>query len=335
MTTTYGVISDLHGIDISVVPPVIQILKNEEIDALVLNGDLMGERSRLPPQEYLATLLEIAGQSGLETYVLRGSHEEVRICEPVIAHFAQKFGNIIDALRHPKVEKKEHHLVFLPGSDWRSGGAVQQGYALDDKNKSGIYQIKEDEISKDRISNSTDDVIDSEISRGQEGYLCIVNMNDLQKLVSDPDRTVVFSHVPRKFNNPETAVDTAEFWETKQPFQLLVEGQVCQVGTIFPGPVGYHLARQGAPIQFKRENRGNEVLKRIYEELGISKNITGHFHESAGRAHDLEGIAVEEGLFVPELFYNASCLDRLMAGVVSVTGPKVAYENVDLRKYFK
>jgi len=199
-------------------------------------------------------------------------------------------------------------LVFLQGSDWRAGDAVNHGYSLENQNESGIYE-------------------------NEGAYLRVVNMNNLKKLVSDPDKTIVFSHVPRKFNNPETSVDMAEFWETPQAFKL--GDQVYEAGSVFPSPAGYPLARQGAPIQLKRENRGNESLRQIYEELGVSKNVTGHFHESAGRANDLEGRAVQEGLYVPTLFYNASCMDKLMVGTISVDGDKVAYENINLEKYFK
>ncbi|HLC46136.1 MAG TPA: metallophosphoesterase [Candidatus Nanoarchaeia archaeon] len=308
MAITYGVISDLHRIDIRTVPLTIQILKDEGIDALILNGDISGERSGHNPQEYMATVLDAAGKSGTETFVLPGSHEEVHIFEPVLAHFIQKYGNIVNTFDNPFVNKGDHHLVFLQGSDWRAGEAVHHGYSLEDQAQSGIYKNK-------------------------GAYLRIVNMNDLKKLISDPDKTLVFSHVPRKFNNPEESVDMAEFWETQQQFRL--GEQVCEIGSIFPGPAGYGLAKQGAPIKLKRENRGNEILSLIYTELGITKNITGHFHESAGRANDLEGCAVQEGLFVPTLFYNAACMDRLMVGMVSVDGEKVAYENVNLQKYLK
>ncbi|MBS3139564.1 metallophosphoesterase [Candidatus Woesearchaeota archaeon] len=308
MTKTYGVISDLHGVDIRVVPPAIGILKHEGIDALVLNGDLIGERSGLDPADYFAALLEIVGNCGLETYVLMGSHEEVGLCEPILDYFTSKHGNIVNTLRQRKMETPDHHLVFLPGSDWRSGNAVNRGYALDHQNQTGVYST-------------------------EAGLIYVVNINDLRQLITDPEKTLVFSHVPRKFANPETCVDMAEFWEARQQFEL--QGLVCKAGSIFPGPVGSHLAQQGAPIKFKRENRGNKFLAEVFEQTGIRKNITGHFHESAGRTHDEEGKTVEEGLFVSDLFYNASCLDRLMVGMVSVDGTKAAYENINLQEYFR
>ena len=133
----------------------------------------------------------------------------------------------------------------------------------------------------------------SGIYQNEGAYLRVINMNDLKKLVSDPDKTIVFSHVPRKFNNQGTSVDMVEFWEAQQAFPL--GDGICEIGSVFPGPAGYGLAQQGAPIKLKKENRGNEALGKIYDELGITKNVTGHFHESAGRANDLQGNAVKEG----------------------------------------
>jgi hypothetical protein len=306
MALTYGLISELHDIDIQAVPIAIQILKDQEINALVLNGDITGERSGYKPEDYLATVLDIAGKSGLETFVLPGSHEVVHMFEPIIAHFVEKYGNIINTFDNPHVDKGDHHLVFLQGADARAGEALSHGYSLEEQNESGIY-------------------------KNDGAFIRVINMNDLKKLVSEPDKTVVFSHVPRKFSS--LGVDTAEFWEFQRNYK--VEDYVYEAGSVLARPFGYELAAQGAPIKLKIENRGNGTLKSIFEELGVTKNITGHFHESAGRAHDLEGRTVEEGLFVPTLFYNAACLDRLMVGMVSVEGPIAAYENVDLRKYFK
>ena len=201
----------------------------------------------------------------------------------------------------------------------------------------------------------------------QKGTIRIVNIEDLKKQIVDPEKTILFSHVPRKFNNPETGVDMAEFGIVEnnffadiidykdgerqirtylingeqgtiikpKPVESYVRNSGFQEGAVLPLEIAKHFVAAGAPIKLKRENRGNEDLAKIYEELGIKINVTGHFHESAGRAHDLQGAPVEEGLFVSNLFYNASCLDRLMVGMLSVSDNKAAYENIDLRKYLK
>jgi len=309
MAITYGIISELHDIDVRTIIPAINILKKEEVDALVLNGDLVGERADNASHNYLSILLDIVGRSGLEAYVLPGSHEVVSEFEPVLSYFSSHYPNLINTFTTPKVEKKDHHLVFLQGaSDYRVGDALDYGYSLEDQNKSGVY-------------------------KNNGGFIRVINMHDLKKLVSEPEKTVVFSHVPRRFSTIETCVDMAEFGEVQTEFQL--DDHPFQVGSVLPASFAYALVQQGLPIQMRRENRGNETLKAIFNDLGIKKSVSGHFHESAGRAHDLQGNSVEEGSFVNELFYNASCMDRLMVGMLSVEDSKVAYENINLQKYFK
>ncbi len=297
----------MHEIDIRALVPAIEILKKVEAEALVLNGDLFGERSKYRAVDYFATVLDITGKSNLETYVLPGSHETVEEFEHVLNIFTKKYGNIINTFGTRKIEKEDHHLVFLQGSDWRAGNAIQNGYSLENQNESGLYQ------------------------NDNGGLIRIVNMNDLKKIVNKPEKTIVFSHVPRKFDSADKGVDMAEFWEVFTPFKI--ENRDIEVGTVLPGPAGYRLANIGAPIKLKKENRGNEYLKKIFEELGIRKNITGHFHESCGRANDLKGNFVEEGTFVDELFYNASYMDKLKAGIVTVSDSKIAYENINLREF--
>jgi hypothetical protein len=308
MAITYGIISEMHATDVRNIIPVIKILEKEEVDALVLNGDLSGERADMASNNYLSILLDIVGRSGLEAYVLPGSHEVVNEFEPVLDYFSSHYPNLINTLRTPKVEKKDHHLVFLQGADSRAGDALENGYSLEYQNKSDLY-------------------------KNSSGLIRVINMHDLRSLVSDPEKTIVFSHVPRRFSNLESCVDTAEFGEVQTEFQL--NNHPFGVGSVLPGDFAYSLREQGLPIQIKKENSGNETLKTIFDDMGIKKNITGHFHESVGRAHDLQGNPVEEGLFVNELFYNASCMDRLMIGMLTVDDVKVAFENIDLRKYIK
>lgn len=70
-------------------------------------------------------------------------------------------------------------------------------------------------------------------------------------------------------------------------------------------------------------------------QYGITKQITGHFHESVHRAHDLSCAPIKQGEFTNELFWNASYVDRGLIGILHVDEEKVAYENIDLKQYLK
>jgi len=87
-------------------------------------------------------------------------------------------------------------------------------------------------------------------------------------------------------------------------------------------------------VVLKKENRGNEDLKRLYEELGITKAVSGHFHESGHRANDLNGNRVGQGAFVNNLFWNSGYLDVGQTGILTVNdNAEVSYRNVNLKDY--
>lgn len=304
---TYGVMSEFHSVQIwKAIDRIVETLKGLEVDAFILNGDLSGENSGAKPMDYIATVLQSLGKSGLEIYVTPGSHEEVQEFEPVLEYFGKKHSNIINTSNTQKIKCGDHDLIFLPGSDSMPEHISKRGYIIEDQDKSGLYET--DIGTLVRITNAEE---------------------DLKNLVTRAEKTIVFSHIPPKFNK-DNCVDIAEFWEVNKPFRL--NGEDVKPGGIFNKNIGYELEKKGAPISLKRMNRGNETLKKTYEILGITKNITGHFHESAGNANDMKGDPVEEGSFVNNLFYNASHMDRLIVGMVTVNDSKVAYENVDLKK---
>lgn len=317
MSTTYGIISDIHGAPPQLVELAMNILKEEEADALILNGDIAGERfctqvHGLDEDNYIAELLHAAARTGLQTYVQPGSHEELGHFDPPVQVLSRRYGNIINVLEHPKIEQGDHHLVFLPGSDVAVGNTILSGYRLTNEidGPSGYYQVRTPE---------------------GVGQLRVTAIQDLRTLVTYPEKTIVISHIPPHFSDLETGIDRAEFGEAAGDF--LLGEHLVRPGAIFPGPVAEELQAQGYPVNIRQENRGNVDLRILTDELGITKFICGHFHESVHHAHDHTGAAVEEGWYGDELFWNASYLDAFKVGLLSVAEKRVAYENIDLRKY--
>ena len=95
-----------------------------------------------------------------------------------------------------------------------------------------------------------------------QGAMQYANMGDLRKLVIDPNKTIVVCHVPRKFDNLETAVDMAEFGEATEDFEL--QGDEVKKGSVYPLPVAKQVVQAGYPVEIKRANRGNEDLRDVY-----------------------------------------------------------------------
>ena len=161
--TKYGMISDVHE-DPRIVQIAIDILKKRGAKKLLVNGDIGGRmKSVEQSQAYSALILECIGKSGLESYVQPGSHETLKGFHPVIYHFSEKYPNINNILENQKREAKDHHLVFLPGSDFLCDGQYQIGNNKDIE--TGLYNTK-------------------------NGSLFYSNMNDLKKLITKPEKKV-------------------------------------------------------------------------------------------------------------------------------------------------
>lgn len=324
--TKYGIISDVHR-DPRIVQNAIGILKNLGVNRLILNGDIGERQSTLQAsQDYVATILEAAGKSCIETYVQPGSHETVSAFHPVLDYFKGEYKNLISAFDIPKLEGNGHHLVFLPGSDFVCGGE----YIIGDNQdiSSGLYiPIRQGIIPYSPEAHKT------LMAEGKfRGLMHYSNMNDLKKLVNDGEKTIVVCHVPIKFDSIENAVDVAYFAETPDksviPGIVIEERIKAQYGNISNGEIRLIAAANG--LTLKEENRGNEGLRNLYAELGIKKAVSGHFHESGHRAHDGNANPVMQGALVDELYWNSGQLDKGQTGILTVCDGNVSYQNISL-----
>src|SRR3990167_5729021 len=133
--TKYGIISDVHG-NPRAVSLAVEVLMKEGVEKLLVNGDIGDRQPTLQrSQDYIAVILDAIGKSGLEAYVQPGSHETIYAYKPVLDFFTDKYSNTIDTIENTFRKEKEHDLIFIPGSDWVSGGEFRIGTELD----SGMY----------------------------------------------------------------------------------------------------------------------------------------------------------------------------------------------------
>ncbi len=314
----YLVVSDFHRISpddaISAIKYVLE--KDNEFDAIILNGDIVGDQyygifgAKNDKPSYFAKLLEFFGGLKQEVYIVPGSHETVKDLESVLNAYEGKYENLFYTIREPVVNKKDHDLIFLAGSDFRSDDAIYNGYHLQKfEFPSNYYHVE------------------------NGGIMYITNLYDLEKYimhVKDPITTLLFSHIPRKFSNPYVAVDFTEFGLITQDFKI--GNKRFSKGEVFPSTIAYVFKKNGIPIEIRRENRGNEELQEIFEEVGIKKQISGHFHESVHRAHDHLQIPVKEGTWTNSLYFMASYVDAYRMGIVEIESSNIRYYRVILKK---
>ncbi|MDI3473703.1 MAG: hypothetical protein PWR30_26 [Candidatus Woesearchaeota archaeon] len=332
--TIYGIISDIHNSPEKVIPA-IEILRQLGAQKLIINGDISNQKKTLEESQYgIARVLNYIGMSELEAYVQPGGHESFLSFDPVIDYLTTIYPNLVDATKIRKVYQNNHTLVFLPGSDYLATGE----YFIGKSKKTGKYMKTNKGLKEFNDIDEYFEELNKKNAKGikekdSEGIIAYYNMKDLEHLVDDPERTILICHVPRKFYNLDNCVDMAEFGEAKEDF--IYDGKTIRKGSIFSKKIAQRMEKAGFPIELKKENRGNEDLKEIYEKIGINKAISGHFHESAGRANDTMGNHVRQKEEVKELFWNASYLEGDLAGILSVNDSSLIYMNVNLKDYLR
>jgi hypothetical protein len=321
----YGIISDLHKRP-GKIEPALALLKDEGVDGLVLNGDV-GEfrRTAYGRQQSMAQILETIAASGLETFVNTGNHELYFDFTSVLEDVCAGHSNIVDVTSDNRIVKKGYNLVFLPGAD--IGGVGRYALTNDGKVKTGVYIETADE-EKPLIPFESMEQYEKLKADGKAlGVTYFTNMWDLRKLVPKPENTVVFCHVPRRFDDAEAGVDRGKFGVVLMNFTL--DGWMpCRAGSVLPCPPALGVESAGYPVRVIEANRGNPDLSEVFEDVGVRFAISGHFHETAGRATDKAGNSLYDGLWEKELFWNASHMDRGMFGILDIADEKVMFRNL-------
>ncbi len=197
-----------------------------------------------------------------------GSHESVIEYENASHGLLSTHANLVDAAKERTITIHGYKIVFLPGSDILAGGEYQ--LMSDDILKTGLY------------------------TRDKE-YIGIFNIRDLEEQITDGERTLLITHVPKRFHT-KYGIDVAEYFETK-------EGIVPAFAMI------PHLRSRGMPEHeiaryLKKENIGNEELESTVKKLGITKMVSGHIHEAGQKGNDFHGNIIREGVEGRELFFN-------------------------------
>ena len=316
-----GILSDTHR-NPQVVPALLNALQRADVQGIVLNGDL-GDSPR-----HLAFTLDCAAKTGLPIYAQPGGHESMASYVTTMYAVTAQYANVIDCTRHPKHRLGAIDAVFLPGSDWTAGGQyhlvspddVPSGTYI--RTPQGLLTLDDTHVRK-MIRHSTTEA----------GLMSVTNIDALDALVTDADRTVVFCHVPARHDNIENGVDMEYFGQnladgSVMPGVMLEEMIRRQYGDVSHEDAAAIALQNG--FVFKRENRGNDALRTAYSRNGITKTISGHFHESAHRAHDTDCMPVWPGEQVYDLALMASYADAGLASVVELKDHTIGYEPITL-----
>lgn len=276
-----GVVADLHG-SIGKAKRIADEFEGK-IDALAIAGDILRIGSPLAGRGVLRQFKELK----IPKYIIPGNYETVDTYQAIMKDFLDFY----DCTKYKNRFKdiKGYRLIFLPGTEV----AVGSGRFRFFKEKKDLEKFK-NQIGEAMVSRAREfsPKVFEEMEIGRESFV----LEEIKKYVEDPDKTLIISHMPPKFEGERT-IDRAEFF--------IVEGD---------------------KMKNSKDNVGSKALREFIEETGIKKLACGHIHEAGGIANRLDGSYVEEGVFFRELFYNVGAGAEGKAGIITLKGNKAKYE---------
>ncbi len=241
-----------------------------------------------------------------------------------------------DQLKNGKIDAKD---VLKQAKNYEIGDVKPENIKILDSGEEVLKEVFENNFIV-RLKNGKYEVrgnkLESKYLPGK-GYLSAVD--DLEKLVARPNRTLVFSHVPLRFENNRNAVDYACFGEMEHD-----EDGIAQQ-SIVPGmnPAITYLNQlwdlagsNGKKTPIKKENRGHEgfakVRDKIWGDEKTEKFFNGHFEESVSKCHDRDVNLIEPGKRVKNMYLNASVFNAHMNrfSILTTSGLTVKHQFYDL-----
>ena len=209
------------------------------------------------------------------------------------------------------------------GGHYRLGGPFE-GYREEDPPTGFYYTMDNDVI----ISKDDPDFQKLRENGEIKGILHYTNPEDLLKWVTDPDNSIIVSNEPRRFYDRNTCVDASNYCKVNEYHEVYEvtftsgkEGSIVATtpissairsgstsglfqksfgiekvnrcyalkkGSMFNATKADEFARLGIDVSCIHDNEGSDVLRDIYEEIGVSKAISAHFRGGAHRPHTID-----------------------------------------------
>lgn len=292
METEYGIVSDLHGN--------YELLSDidgfDDVDSIIISGDIVDfGKTKLDMMLSINMLLEY----DKDLFFIPGCSEEHFQYKERIEQLTDAFDKVHDMSDDYILSRKDHDLVFLPGSD------VDMDY------------------KSYRVVNSKEDISFYEVVP-----------DSLTDYVRRPEKSVLVSHLPPKFVG-EDCIDYGEYGEALTDIigkykntdrKRIQSNRYIKEGTIFPTNIANVLKGFGYPVEIKKENQGSDIIRKFIDEVGISKGVCGHFHQNGKKANNSRGEPLKEGKYYTDIFYNPGVGANGQFGIVTIDAEKMKYK---------
>ncbi|MDI6720942.1 MAG: hypothetical protein QMD85_01025, partial [Candidatus Aenigmarchaeota archaeon] len=230
----------------------------------------------------IARTLLLYDRIGVPTPWISGNYEDLYAYRAAFHKLDDELENVNDMSNERKYTFRKNgielDLFFIPGSR-----DFSRGFIVADDAETGQYAA-------------------------QHGQIYVFNPNDMEELITSPEKTIVFAHSPIKMGRDKT-------------FDLSM--RVDYEGEEIAGPSAHRLVREGK-AKPKFVHVGNELVGEIIDRLGVKKYVSGDIHEAAFTT-DRSGETVGYGIPSPELFSNPGAAVDGKYGVLVYRDDGLAY----------
>lgn len=367
--TRYGIVSDIY--DPAVANFLVGTLINEGVDAFIINGGIghrvpgkSGPSGVRESQSLTNEILKPFAISGLETFFQPGPSETLLGYGPIANEFDKKCSNMHSIDDVLCVDIGDHKLAFLPGSpiSETQGGEYR---LVSGNGPTGRFAEKKDGNWTPFFSiNSYIKGLNSGLLTGRAfQYINSDKLRSIDSIVDEPTDVIAFSHFSPRFNNLEESIDSVSVGEVEENFiyywefykgggrglksqrkdnrYLFVPNGVERVsipyevrkGSKIYGSVAFEFQDKGAPISIIEENMGSTDLRRVYDDLGINKHISGaclpeSVHNANNRNYAIQDPNLENN-YRKNLFFSASNGADGKCAILNVNRDNVKCQKLD------
>lgn len=253
-----GVVTDSHfGGDDALIANCIKV---DGLDAVCFLGDAPSSIRSAPVNQFMEIYQSVLvfEDIGVPVFWMAGNYEDYFAYKAVFNRLEDALDNVIDVSRMDRpAHFRGYDLLFIPGAS-----ELMRGFHVTSQVDRGEYFLN-----------------------GSQVY--VSNPGSLRGMVSDPKRTVVFSHQPCRMDGSPS-------------IDLAVNAEYA--GRVIAGPAAHSLLKRrvARPLM---GHVGDAHLRDVLCSIGIDKFISGHIHEGVAIS-DAAGNPIPEGKYSSQIYAN-------------------------------
>lgn len=332
MATRYGIISN-PGINEEITDYILIQFIKRDVEHIVVNGISSNPETLSTAIDYASTAAHAISKES-KVIINPGPLDSLKEYFQAMEEF-RKRKNIIYSTKNPYVKMNGNELILLPGMPSKQRipiyeNAFSTQHRLHKTMPTGYYSLVQDDfLVKEREHRIIGRALRNE---ALDYCMRITNMERATKQIRNPEKTLVVSVIPRKFDYEDYSVDLEDVAENPDDKKLLsIDSLLTKLSEekgylLDPAELEEEIYSQGYKIS--NINNGDEELKALMEHKKITKSVCSKPGVSEHYAHTDQNQIVNPDKFKDTLHFNTGTITFNTAGIITLNENQMAYEPI-------